>query len=179
MRKLAFALIAGLIGSGPAIAQTDNTFASQALKSGKDEVALSQLAVQKSQNPKVKQLAEMLVTDHTAVNAKLANIAAKGQPDRRPTSPGTGPNRTDSPPSAAPGAAPESPEVAKLRSLTGANFDQAWLMAIIDGHKKSIALYEREAANSANPDSKALAAETLPKIKHHLQTAEALKSQGK
>ena len=45
---------------------------------------------------------------------------------------------------------------------------------MIDDHKKDIAKYEKQ-ASSGDPQTAALAKDTLPTLRKHLETAESLK----
>ena len=60
----------------------------------------------------------------------------------------------------------------RLSKLSGAQFDEQFVKAMITDHKKDIAEYEKE-AKSKSPLSD-FAKETLPILEHHLQTAETL-----
>ena len=156
----------------------DSGFVEKALKSGMEEVALAKIAVEKTQSSELKQLAQMLVSDHTAVNEQLRLLTQRNGAAPAPRD-GSKRGGTDSasPPAAAPGAAPSSAKAEQLSKLSGSEFDKAFLAMIVEGHEKSVELYGAEAEKGANPASKKLAAETLPKIKEHLQQAKSLQQQ--
>jgi len=153
-------------------------FVQQALKSGTEEVALAMVAAQKSQNSEVKQFAQMLVSDHTAVNEQLQLLAQRNgaTPAPRDDSKRSGTDTT-APPPAAPGAAPSSPRADELAKLSGAELDKKFLSLVVEGHEKSVELYSTEAEKGTNPAAKKLATETLPKIKEHLSQAKSLQQQ--
>jgi putative membrane protein len=156
----------------------DTGFVQQALKSGQEEVALAKMAAEKSQNGELKQLAQMLVSDHTQVNEQLQLLAQRNgaAPAPRDGSKRSGTDTT-APPATSPGAAPSSAKAAELAKLSGSEFDKKFLAMIIEGHEKSVELYSTEAEKGANPAAKKLATETLPKIKQHLQQAKSLQQQ--
>ena len=59
----------------------DVSFVRRATESGRKEIAASRDALPQLKRPELKRMAEMLVQDHTAANAKLSKIAeAKGWP---------------------------------------------------------------------------------------------------
>jgi predicted outer membrane protein len=60
-------------GQGPAV---DNFFASCLMKKNQGEIELAQLATQQSQNPQVKEFAQMLVKDHQKMGEQLQQIAS-------------------------------------------------------------------------------------------------------
>jgi putative membrane protein len=186
MRPLWIAPIAALIVAFAPLAQAqtkteksaDTGFVQQALKSGQEEVALAKLAADKAQSSELKQLAQMLVSDHTAVNEQLQLLV---QRDGAATTPPDGSKRggmeSATPPPTAPGAAPSSPKADELAKLSGSEFDKKFLAMIVEGHEKSVELYSSEAEKGTNPAAKKLATETLPKIKEHLQQAKSLQEQ--
>ncbi len=152
--------------------KTDTAFIQQALKSGREEMELAKIAAGKSQNGQIKQFAQMLVSDHTAVNEQLVLLGRRN--GAAPTPRGG----TDTPPPpASPGAAPSSENARQLSALSGSQFDQKFMELIVEGHEKSVELYTREAESGSDPAAKKLASETLPKIKEHLQQAKSLRQQ--
>lgn len=181
MRKLWMAPVAALVVAFAPLAQAqeksaDTGFVQQALKSGEEEVAIAQLAAAKAQNSDLKQLAQMLVSDHTAVNEQLRLLAQRNGAAPAPRD-GTKRSGTDDkaePPAATPGAAPSSPKAQELAKLTGSEFDKKFLALVVEGHEKSVELYSTEAEKGTSPATKKLATETLPKIKEHLQQAKSL-----
>jgi putative membrane protein len=188
MRTLWIAPLAALVVAFAPLAQAqDKTgkaaetgFVQQALKSGEEEVAIAKLATQKSQNGEVKEFAEMLVSDHTQLNEQLRLLAQRNgaTPAPRDHSKRSGTDSSTAPPSAtAPGAAPSSPKTQELSQLSGSEFDKKFLSMVVEGHEKSVELYTNESEKSANPASKKLASEALPKIKQHLEQAKSLQQQ--
>lgn len=152
--------------------KTDTAFIQQALKSGREEMELAKIAAGKSQNGQIKQFAQMLVSDHTAVNEQLVLLGRRN--GAAPTPRG---GTDTSPPPASPGAAPSSENARQLSALSGSQFDQKFMELIVEGHEKSVELYTREAESGSDPAAKKLASETLPKIEEHLQQAKSLRQQ--
>lgn len=152
---------------------TAASFVQQALQSGEKEAGLAQLAADKSQNTEIKQFAQMIVADHKRVNEQLRLVAHRDVGgDQRPAAP------SDSPPAVTPGARPsESPEQKRLGQLSGAEFDKAFLDMMVQGHEKSVDLYERAGQSLPAGAAKKLAEDTLPKIKQHLEQAKSLQGQ--
>jgi putative membrane protein len=136
----------------------DAKYAVDAANGGMAEVALGKLAQQKATNPKVKDFADMMVTDHSKANAELMALA-KSKNITLPTT------VSDE----------KQKEMTELSKKAGADFDKAYVDAMIDGHKKTIDLFEDEAKNGKDPDLKAFAAKTLPTIKMHLTHIQGIK----
>jgi putative membrane protein len=183
MLKLWMAPVAALVVAFAPLAAAqektaDTGFVRQALQSGQEEVALAKLAAAKAQNSDLKQFAQMLVSDHTAVNEQLRLLAQRNGVAPAPRD-GTKRSGTETAPpaEAAPGAAPSSAKAEELGKLSGNEFDKRFLAIVVEGHEKSVELYSTEAEKGTSPATKKLAAETLPKIKEHLQQAKSLQQQ--
>lgn len=141
----------------PSLSQADRDFINQAAMGGEAEVQLGQLAAQKAAQPQVRDFGQQMVSDHTQLNQQLMQVAqAKGV---------TPPTSLD----------PTHAEMlARLQRLRGAAFDRAYLQGQIADHQTTLALFQNEAANGTDPDLKALAAQAVPTIQHHLEEARAL-----
>ena len=141
-------------GAGVGKPVDDHTFVARASESGRKEVAAARDGLAQLKAPELKRIAEMLVSDHSAANERLSEIAAaKGWPVSAPKS---------APPPAA--------------GTAGGDFDQKWIAEMIAGHERSVALYRAQAQGGGDQDLRKYARDTLPTIEHHL---ELLKSQQK
>lgn len=134
------------------------SFVNHAAAIGQAEVALGQLALQKSSDAEVKEFAQHMVHDHTAANDKLKSIAAN---DNLKV-----PTKLDS-------------EHEKLRTrlsaMEGKDFDRAYAKAMNDGHAKAIKLFQSAANSKSLPaDLKTFASTTLPTLEQHKKMATSL-----
>lgn len=142
---------------GSTLSAVDQEFVQQAAVGGLAEVAAGRLALQKSQNTRVKQFAQQMVTDHTAANAALQRLATpKGL---------TLPAKPDAKHEAA---------VKDLAAKDGTKFDRAYMLAQVQDHLQVISVFQREAAQGGDTELKSWAQQTLPKLRHHLQMAEEI-----
>src|SRR5579875_3628479 len=106
--------------SGTGTNAQDKMFAKMAAMGGTAEIALSQVALQRSQDPKVKKFAAMMIHDHTVLGKGLAVTA---QPLGLPT-----PMVLD----------PEHRAIrAKLSRLSGKALDSTYLSVMIVDHAKT------------------------------------------
>lgn len=127
----------------------DHAFIQMAGKAGMGEVKLAELAVEKGKSEEVKNLAAMIVKDHTAANMELGAIAkAKGIEIPMP-------------------GEKEKEKMAMLAAKSGEEFDKAFLAELKDCHKKDIALFEATSAEAKDKDVKAFIDKTLPVLKTH------------
>jgi putative membrane protein len=138
---------------------TPQSFTTQAAVIGKAEIELGQLAMQKTQDPGVRDYAQRMVKDHQAAAAKLQKIAAAEQLKL--------PQALD----------PEHQALkAKLSELQGAAFDREYSKAMAMGHDKAVALFESASqAPQMTPQLKEFAAANLPTLKQHMEMAHSLR----
>jgi len=138
----------------------DHEFLKKAAEINLTEIELGKIAERISSDPNVKKIAGMLVKDHAAANQKLERLAAsKGA------------------------SIPMEPSIWERHSLNalqkeqGAKFNEEFLAFSTKGHEKAIALFEKEASRTQDPDIKAWAQKTLPELKHHLAMSQGSKAE--
>jgi len=140
----------------------DAAFVKKAADGGMAEVALAKLAQEKASNADVKSFAATLEKDHTAANDELKEVASK----KNITLP----------------ASPSKNHQAlhdKLAKLSGAEFDKAYVSAMLEDHQKDVREFARVSSASGDADVKAFATKTLPTLKDHLKQVQDLsKSMG-
>jgi len=130
---------------------SDTVFAAKAAVGGMAEVALGKIAAAKSTDSKIKDFGNMMVMDHGKANAELMTIA-KSKNIMLPAS-------LD---------AEHQAKSDSLSKLSGKDFDAAYVNAMIEGHKKTLALMQSEATNGKDAELKAFATKTAPVVKTHL-----------
>lgn len=139
-----------------------SSFLKEASQGNQAEIALAQLAQQKSQSSEVKNLAQMLQQEHQAAETKVQAIAQSHNVPLE-TSPGWSQRRTQS----------------KLEKLNGAEFDQQYTKDMLEDHVTDIKKYQKAAQDVQDADVKQYAQDTLQHLQTHLQHAEsAAKSVG-
>ena len=121
------------------------------------EVELGKLALQKSQRDDVKKFAQQMVDDHSKAGDELKSLA-------------TGKNITL--PMELDGEHKALRD--RLSKLSGTGFDQAYMQAMADGHRKVAAQFRTEIQSGSDAEVKAWAAKTLPKVEAHLKHAESV-----
>lgn len=134
------------------ISAADKKFIEKIGSAGLSEVQEAQLAQQKSSDPKVKDFAQTMITDHTANNQQLAALAQqKGL---------TAPTEPD---------AKDAKGIAKLQNLSGAKFDRAYMKAEGKDHEEVLKMLQKEAKTTKDADLKAFAEQTIPVIQKHIE----------
>jgi putative membrane protein len=133
---------------------TDEKFAWKASEGGLAEVNHGMLAREKAINPDVKRFAQRMVKDHGMANKELQGLADK---KGFKLAPDMGPKHK---------AMQE-----KLSQLNGEEFDRHYMHHMIEGHEKTVALFQAEAKNGKDESLRAFAEKTLPTIQEHLKMA--------
>jgi putative membrane protein len=146
-------------GNGP-MSQNfgDQAFVGKAMEGGKAEVALGQLAEQKSQSNDVKQFAQKMVSEHSQMGDKWFKPVAKQLGVSEPK----GPSKKD------------KKEIEKLQGLSGTDFDNEYIKFMVKDHKQDLKDFENEAQSAQNPNVKMIAQQGSKVISQHLQLAEQL-----
>jgi putative membrane protein len=168
MKRILVAIVASaaLVGlqahTAPAqmsVPAPDQQFMIEAARGGIAEVELGRLASQRAAAEPVRQFGQRMVTDHGAANQELMQLAQqKGM---------TLPQEMDAAHRAA---------MDRLATLSGAAFDQAYMIEMVKDHQQDIALFTREAQGGQDADVRAWAMKTLPTIQEHLRLATDLHS---
>ncbi len=130
----------------------DLAFMNDAAPGSKAEVEMGRMAAKQAKSSEVKQFAARMITDHTKAGDELKQLAQQKKvmlplevnPAHKET-------------------------MAKLSKLNGAEFDRAYVMAMVADHLKDVAAFESVAKGAVDADVKAFAAKTLPTLKEHLQ----------
>jgi putative membrane protein len=153
--------VALLACSLPLLAQAednpDQAFYKNAAQAGIAEVEMGKMAQEKASSPAVKEFAAMMVKDHSAANSKLKAIAkAKGV--ELPTEPDV----------------MQKAMAKKTDMKSGESFDKDYIQGQIKAHKDTIDLLNKEIERGKDAQAKAFAAETLPKVRMHLEHIEKI-----
>ena len=158
---LALAASAAASLAGSAVAQVpsadDATFVAMAAVGNVFEVEEARLAVQRATDPRLKQFAQAMIAGHTDAMTKLQAAASKsGKP--------------------APVAlnAPHQTMLDNLKGFNGTDFDKVYLADQIASHVESVALLSDYNQNGGDAGLKAWARQSLPMVKGHLATVDAM-----
>jgi putative membrane protein len=137
---------------------TPQSFATQAATIGQAEIELGKLALQQTQDPRVRDFAQRMIKDHQAAAAKLTTIADAEQLEL--------PQSLDTEHQAL---------KEKLAGLRGAAFDREYARAMGTGHDRAVALFEAATQAAQMPPAlKEFATATLPTLKEHMKLAHEL-----
>ena len=123
------------------------------------EIEASQLALQASANPGVRNLANVIIADHTAMGQQVAAAAAAAH----------------LPPPAPTLLPAEQAMLDQLRAAgTGQSFDMAYQQQQITAHQQAIGMMQNYATSGDVPALRTVAAGAIPVMQKHLAMAQAL-----
>ena len=128
----------------------DKTFATKAAQGGIFEVKSSEIALTKTHNMRVMNVAKRMVKEHSAANAELKTAAQDAKVSI--------PTQTDPMHAAI---------IAKLSGLSGAAFDKAYMGSQETAHTDTVKLFEKEIAMGKSANFTAFASKNLPEIEDH------------
>ncbi|GAB2592157.1 DUF4142 domain-containing protein [Dyella jejuensis] len=154
---------AGLVQAGTAapgdgkLGDEDSSFLRQAAQDGMAMAQLGQLALQRSSDPKVKQLAQQLVDDQ-GKNSEQFKTLAQRKHVTLPTTLGADAQKQDK----------------SLQAKQGSAFDEAWSKAVADDQKKTVKAFTQESKQAKDADVKQFAQDNVAALNRRMQTAQQL-----
>ena len=143
-------LLPAAVAATAAVTPQDKTFATIAAQGGIFEVKSSEIALTKTHNVRVMNVAKRMVKEHSAANAELKTAAMDAKT--------TLPTETDPMHAAI---------IAKLSGLSGAAFDKAYIASQETAHTATVKLFEKEIAKGKSANFTAFASKNLPEIEDH------------
>ena len=162
---LAMTLVAaGILIAGPCanaattLSAADSDFILAAAQGGMTEVKLGELAARNGTRDDVREFGKTMVKDHTSINDDLRTLAAQKGVSLTGTLDATHQEKLD-----------------KMSALTGAGFDDAYIAAMIKGHKSVAKEFKAEAATTQDSDIKTFLDKSLPIVESHLKHVTAMK----
>jgi putative membrane protein len=137
------------------LAASDTYFVTQTSLGTPFQVDSGRLAQAKGGTAAIRSYAQLMVSSHIAVYNTLEGILRRKPPAPPPTLL----------------KAAYATMLATLQHETGQTFDADYVRGQVNYQKANAALYQYEIANGSDPDLKAFAQQTLPKIQDHLARA--------
>lgn len=144
---------ASAASGAPAVADSSQ-FLFAAYQDGQGEIQLSQIALQKSTNGRIKTFAQRMIDHHTALNNEISRLA-QGKNVALPN---------DLSPD-------QKAEADRLSALPADQFNRAYMQANVTAHEKDVAAFRQQATQGTDTNVKMLADLALPILKIHLAAA--------
>ncbi|MFF5209678.1 DUF4142 domain-containing protein [Streptosporangium sp. NPDC000396] len=142
---------AGAVAAQPELNEQDKIFLVQIHRINLTEIQAGKLAEQRSTDRSISDVGKTLVDDHTKLDESVQQVAEKAKVPL--------PNNPN---------ARQREDLAELSRLTGQVFDNAWLDAMIAGHRLALVRLEQEANMGSSPEVKKLAEDARPVVREHL-----------
>ena len=140
-----------------ATAHQDTKFLEKANQGSVDEIDLAKLALQKSNNPDIKNFAQRMIDDH----GKLIDDMKRFDNEAGLQVP------------AHPDASTEA-EKLKLDALSGESFDKAYIRAMVEDHHKDLEAFRAEAKDTGYPAFRDAVSQGEQVVREHLQLIDDL-----
>jgi putative membrane protein len=148
----------GAQGLGSMFSEVSPTyFVQQAVATDEFAVGASRIALLRTTHPQIRELAEMLIRDHTASNTEL-----KALPEGSTRVTGTALDET------------RQRKLVKLTDHLGDDFNRWYVQMMVEEHRDAVRLYRAYAENGEVPMLKAFAQKHLPRLELHGQQARSL-----
>jgi putative membrane protein len=137
-------------------ASPDGEFLTRALRVNRLELMLGRLAVERASSPEVKAMGQTMVQKHSALGQQLSDLAQRSGVAQ----------------------APELSEAqrgtfARLSSLSGSEFDEAFKTAVDAGHVDELAMYRGEVGHTNDPELALLAQRRVATLEQQVARAGA------
>ena len=129
----------------------------KAAQSDVAEIQGGQTAKEKASSDAVRKFADHMVTDHTRTSGQMKMMAAS-RSVALPTIPST----------------KDQQDMKKMSTLSGADFDRAYMASQVRAHRDAVALFQKESKSGKDEELKSFAANTLPALQEHLKMATEL-----
>ena len=136
----------------------DKDFILAAAQGGLTEVTLGELAARKGKRDDVREFGRLMVKDHAAINADLKALAAQQSVIL--------PNSLDT---------EHQGMVDRMSKLTDAEFDDAYIGAMIADHKEDAKAFQTEATETTSAEMKRFVDKSQPVLDQHLKRITAMK----
>lgn len=148
-----------MMNGAAAMPANGQEYASMAAASDMYEIESAQLAMEKTQNAQIRELAQMIVNDHQAATAALRTAASQAQPAITVT-----PQLN----------ADQQAQMDALRAASGDAFDRLYLQQQVQAHEKALAMLRAYAQNGDVAQLREHASNTAAPVEKHLERARDL-----
>ena len=135
----------------------DQAFVRETMEGDNAQVAMSQLAQQKSSSPDVKQFGQKMVQIHSELNAQLRPAAKQLGVDEP-----KGPSKK------------QKQQIARLEALSGPEFDTAYIQAMAKQQQHDLKGFKDEVTAGQSPGVQQAAKEDAPILEQHYQVLQKL-----
>jgi putative membrane protein len=142
----------------PPLSPDEQSFLTRARADNANQIAMAKMALAKSSNPRVIELANSIIQERTALDAQLVQLSGSKHADTEQ---------------------PAATATARMQTLNGDAFDRSFASSAVRSHCRMISAYEAMNVSSANAALKDFAHQTIPALRSNLTVAmSVLRSSG-
>jgi len=152
--------------SAAAAAQSDTRFIANNIRDHQQAMILLKTAMDRSSNPRVRELAEGMMADHTSMLYSLQELSTAGS---------GGSDLSAAGPSTAPVDAAALQK--RLNGLSGADFDTTWVSNMLLLHQVKLDELTQAKTTVTNPQLKMAVTEAIPMIRKQRSTLSSLQKE--
>lgn len=145
----------GMAGMAGKVSAEDKHFMKEAMEGDMAEIQLAKLAQQKASSDQVKQFAQRMIDDHTKLDSQMKPMAQQFGVEA--------PTEIDAKHKAVEG---------RLQNLSGEQFDQEYMKAMVSDHRQDDQAFMREETSASSPELKSAVTQAEPIIAEHLRMAQ-------
>ena len=149
---------AGMAANAAPLDPMDRNFVMKAMAGSMMEVELGNHAQQNASNQRVKDFGAMMVRDHSKANDELNSFASRRNIQVN----------TDSLMNL------HKSHIDGLKNKKGKEFDRAYMSMMVTDHQKDVSEYEKASKMCKDQECLGFAAKTLPVLRMHLDSAQAI-----
>jgi putative membrane protein len=142
-------------GGAGKISADDKHFMKDAMEGDMAEIQLAKLAQQKASSDQVKQFAQRMIDDHTKLDAQMKPMAQQFGVE-----------------APADLSSKHKSVQSKLQGLSGNQFDQEYIKAMVNDHREDDQAFLREQTTAKDPTLKSAVTQAEPIIADHLRMAQ-------
>lgn len=156
--------VVGRMSAKAAGAQSSAAFVENAAIGDLYEIQAAQIALEKAQSPRVKEVAERMIVDHTTTSHHLRSAMRMNETRGEGTIPRTLDDR-------------RKKLIEHLQSAPADQFDKTYLDQQVLAHKETIDLMTGYRDRGPNPQLRSVAAGAAPVVERHLRHIESLRTE--
>ncbi len=140
--------------------RADSVFISEVDASNATELRLARMAEGRARDSLVKRFAQNMVTDHDRMQAEWRALSSRtGLQVRASISPR------------------HQEQVTRLGSLSGTEFDRAYMAAMVQNHQENVNAFQDRGRTAQSAEVRQLVERSLPSLRQHLSLAQQVASQ--
>ena len=144
----------------PDLTETDETFVEVAARSNMAEIEFGELAATKATDVLIKSFAQQMVSEHTAAQNELEDLADDYGGIEWPNDLDQGHDSI----------------MVQLNNATGYTFDTLYLKTQVTAHQNAVNIFGTAKTNATDTRVKAYAAKYHPRIEMHLEKADSIQA---